>query len=221
MIDMKILIWILLLASSVISCQEYKFCKEYDYVPNRKIETVYYGDHEDGYSAWSFCGLPMSNGGGTTYDSIINHYRKEAFNGPAVQYFESVTFRYGYENSEWVDYYYITDYIDGRDIGDRFFAYKNDQLVEFGYDYPSKRLMIQFDTLGNPMNFELYDYQEDIDVYFSNIISICMDVDSLREELLDPNWFTNHFEMTYTDSINGLSPLIERTYPATEGRWDY
>lgn len=217
---MKTLIYVLLVTGSVFSCQEYKFAKTNGYVTHRKIKKVYHGDHKDGNSAWNLFDFPMSYGRGSSYDSIVHYYKKEAYTGPAAQYFESVTFRYGYNQPELTDYYCITDYIKGRDIGYRFFAYKHNELVEFGFNYPSRRLLIQFDTLGKPMNMEVYDFKECVDVCFSDMDSISIDVDSLRQELLKPSWFANHFEMTHTDSISGLSPLLKPSYPATQGSSD-
>lgn|SRR5574343_14322 len=206
---MKNIIAISFLLSVACSCKEYHFSKTYGYLPDRKLETTYYGDHKNGYKASEFLGISLSSGGGTSYDSIVKFYHKKPYQGPTITTFKSYVFRYG-PIGEKVDYFYITDYVRGRDIGYRFFAYIGDQLVEFGYDYPSKRIRIQFDSLSNPINLELYDAYKNIDAFYPTNDSIHLNVDSLRQELINPNWFKNHFKMTYMDSINGLSPLIDR-----------
>lgn len=205
---MNYLVSILCVISISYGCKEYHFSKKYGYLPERKLETRYYGDHKNGYAASDFLGIKLSSGGGTSYDSIVHFYMQTPYNGPTINYFKSSVFRYGYK-AEKVDYYYLTDYLEGRDIGHRFFAFKNDDIIEFGYDYPSKRLKIQFDTLGKPMNCQLFDATFKIDTIYSALPSIPFQVDSMQNELIQANWFQQHFKMTYIDSINGLSPRLE------------
>ena len=59
------------------------------------------------------------------------------------------------------------------------------------------------------MNYQLFVANLKIDTIYNGLNSIPIQVDSLKNELLQANWFNQHFEMTYVDSINGLSPLIE------------
>lgn len=205
---MKHIIAISFLLSVVCSCKEYHFSKTFGYLPDRKLETIYYGDHKDGYKESEFLGITLSSGGGTSYDSIVKFYHKKPYQGPTIKTFKSYVFRYG-TIGEKVDYFNITDYVNGREIGNRYFSYKQDSLIEFGYDYPSKRLNIQFDKSGKPMNYQLFVANLKIDTIYNGLNSIPIQVDSLKNELLQANWFNQHFEMTYVDSINGLSPLIE------------
>lgn len=205
---MKNIIAISFLLSVACSCKEYHFSKTYGYLPDRKLETTYYGDHKNGYKASEFLGITLSSGGGTSFDSIVKFYHKKPYQGPTITTFKSYVFRYG-PIGEKVDYFYITDYVNGREIGNRYFSYKQDSLLEFGYDYPSKRLNIQFDKSGKPMNYQLFVANLKIDTIYNGLNSIPIQVDSLKNELLKANWFNQHFEMTYLDSINGLSPLIE------------
>lgn len=153
-------------------------------------------------------GLTLSSGGGTSYDSIVNYHNNQIYDGPTINVFKSCVFRYEYI-AERVDCYYITDYVKGREIGNRYFSYKQDSLIEFGYEYPSKRLNIQFDNSGKPMNYQLFVANLKIDTIYNGFNTIPIQVDSLKNELVKATWFNQHFEMTYIDSISGLSPLIE------------